>query len=102
MNDHTKYLRKYIRKIKVPFKIKIFIRFLHRKVLLTKDNLAKKNWNTTCCFCHKQKSVQHHFIDCPLAKIVCQIVRMNFSITAPINITDLFEIGLRVLQFFFI
>jgi hypothetical protein len=71
-------------------------------VLLTKDNLAKKNWqeNTACCFCHTQKSVQHHFIDCPLAKIVCQIVRMNFSITAPINITDLFEIGLRVLQFF--
>jgi hypothetical protein len=31
MNDHTRYLPIYIRKIKVPFKI---------KVLLTKNNLA--------------------------------------------------------------
>jgi hypothetical protein len=45
MNDHTKFLRKYIWKIKVLLKIRIFMWFLHQRVLLTKDNLLKRNWH---------------------------------------------------------
>jgi hypothetical protein len=45
MNGYTIFLRKYIWKLKVPLKIKIFMWFLHRNVILTKDNLAKQNWN---------------------------------------------------------
>jgi hypothetical protein len=41
MNGHTRFLHKYLWKIKVPPKIKIFMWFLHKKILLTKDNLAK-------------------------------------------------------------
>jgi hypothetical protein len=41
MNGHTVFLKKYIWKLKVPLKIRIFMWFLHRKLLLTKDNLAK-------------------------------------------------------------
>jgi hypothetical protein len=44
MNGHTVFLKKYIWKLKVPLKIRIFMWFLHRKVLLTKDNLAKRKW----------------------------------------------------------
>jgi hypothetical protein len=44
MNDHRPFLRKYLWKIKVPLKIRIFMWFLHQQVLLTKDNLAKRNW----------------------------------------------------------
>ena len=44
MNGHTIYLQKYLWKLKLPQKIKKIMWFLHRKVLLTKDNLAKKNW----------------------------------------------------------
>ena len=53
MNGHTIFLRKYLWKLKIPLKIKIFMWFLHRKVLLTKDNLAKRNWHgdTKCSFC---------------------------------------------------
>jgi hypothetical protein len=43
LDDDTKYLKKYIWKMKVPLKIKIFMWFLHRKVILTKDNLIKRN-----------------------------------------------------------
>jgi hypothetical protein len=44
MLDHdTKYLKRYIWKMKVPLKIKVFIWFLHWKVILTKDNLVKRN-----------------------------------------------------------
>jgi hypothetical protein len=53
MSDHTPYLRKYLWKVKVPLKIKNFMWFLSNKVLLTKDNLAKRNWNgcMKCVFC---------------------------------------------------
>jgi hypothetical protein len=43
LDDDTKYLKKYIWKMKVPLKIKVFMWFLHQKVLLTKDNLIKRN-----------------------------------------------------------
>ena len=34
LNGHTRYLRKYQWKLKIPLKIKIFLWFLHRKELL--------------------------------------------------------------------
>jgi hypothetical protein len=43
LNDHTKYLQKYLWKMKVPLKIRIFMWFLHKKVMLTKDNLLKRS-----------------------------------------------------------
>jgi hypothetical protein len=43
MNGNTIFLNRYIWKIKVPLKIRIFMWFLHRKVILTKDNLLKQN-----------------------------------------------------------
>jgi hypothetical protein len=61
LNDHTRFLRKYIWKIKVPLKIRIFMWFLYRKVLLTKNNLTKRNWQgiKRCCFCSHDESIQH-------------------------------------------
>ena len=50
MNDHTPFLCKYLWKLKIPLKIKNFMWFLNSKVLLTKDNLAKRNW-TGCTKC---------------------------------------------------
>jgi hypothetical protein len=43
MNSHTSFLHKYLWKLKIPPKIKIFMWFLNNKVLLTIDNLAKRN-----------------------------------------------------------
>ena len=43
MSGHTIFLRQYIWKMKVPLKIRIFMWFLFRKVILTKDNLARRN-----------------------------------------------------------
>jgi uncharacterized protein with ParB-like and HNH nuclease domain len=36
MSDHTPFLRKYLCKVKIPLKIKIFMWFLSNKVLLTR------------------------------------------------------------------
>jgi hypothetical protein len=52
-DDHTPYLKKYIWKLNVPLKIRIFMWFLHKEVILTKDNLLKQKWHgcDKCCFC---------------------------------------------------
>ncbi|WVZ50145.1 hypothetical protein U9M48_001431, partial [Paspalum notatum var. saurae] len=59
-------------KTKIPLKIKIFIWYVKRGVLLTKDNLARRNWNghQGCCFCNKRESIQHLFFDCQVAKFI--------------------------------
>jgi hypothetical protein len=44
MNSHNHFPSKYLWKLKLPLKIKIFMWFLNRKVLLTKDNLIKRQW----------------------------------------------------------
>jgi hypothetical protein len=71
LNDRTKYLQKYLWKMKVPLKIKIFMWFLHRKVILTKDNLLKRSWSgcPKCALCTSHEKVKHLFIRCPFANI---------------------------------
>jgi hypothetical protein len=92
INGHTIFLKKYLWKIKVPLKIKIFMWFVHRKEILTKDNLAKRNWqgSTKCCFCDQEETIQHLFIDCPFAKKLWRVVHMTFAISPPSNINNMF------------
>jgi hypothetical protein len=92
LNGHTVFLKKYIWKMKVPLKIKIFMWFLHKKVILTKDNLAKRNWQgcVKCCFCDQDETIQHLFISCPFTKMIWRIIYMAFNIPPPSNITNMF------------
>jgi hypothetical protein len=55
--------------------------FLHRKVILTKDNLLKRS--------SSEQSVDHLFIRCPFA-LVWQVVYFTFNILAPTNIKNFF------------
>jgi hypothetical protein len=73
-------------------KIKIFVWFFQRKVILTKDNLVKRNWqgSTTCCFCDKEESIKHLLFEYPLAKIVCRLVDVTFGLPHPKNVKNLF------------
>jgi hypothetical protein len=50
--------------VKLPLKIKIFLWFLKKGVILTKDNLAKRNWQGSkyCCFCSNFETIQHMFL----------------------------------------
>jgi hypothetical protein len=92
MNDHTVYLRKYLWKLKIPLKIKIFMWFLSNKVLLTKDNLAKRKWKgcQKCCFCDSIETVNHLFIECPFTKILWRMMYLAYNIPPPANITNMF------------
>jgi hypothetical protein len=92
MNGHSIGLRKNLWKLKIPLKIKIFMWFLNNKVLLTKDNLAKRNWNgcQKCCFCNELETIHHLFLACPFAKIVWRMVYLTFNLPPPADITNMF------------
>ncbi len=50
---------KIIWKLRMSLKIKIFMWYLLKGVVLTKDNLARRNWNGSlrCCFCMKDETI---------------------------------------------
>jgi hypothetical protein len=79
-------------RLKYHSKLKKIMWFLNRKVLLTMDNLAKRNWKgcTKCCFCGEQETVEHLFLSCPFAKILWRIVQYSFNLPPPTNITNMF------------
>jgi hypothetical protein len=56
-------------------KDKGFMWFLHWKIILTKDNLIKRQWtgNEACCFCNCKEYIQNLFFECPLAKVIWRI-----------------------------
>uniref|UniRef100_A0A8I6Y312 Reverse transcriptase zinc-binding domain-containing protein n=1 Tax=Hordeum vulgare subsp. vulgare TaxID=112509 RepID=A0A8I6Y312_HORVV len=79
-------------KVKVPLKIKIFMWFVHKGVVLTKDNLAKRQWkgNKRCSFCQTHEMIKHLFLDCPMAKLLWRSIQITFNITPPTSIHMLF------------
>jgi hypothetical protein len=84
-------------KAKIPLKIKIFLWYLKNGVLLTNDNLVKRQWKgcTKCCFCDVSESIQHLFFDCPMAKLVWGIFSLTFGIRMPSDVGNLFGPWLR-------
>jgi len=79
--------------MKVPLKIKIFLWFLKNGVILTKDNLARRNWNGSkaCCFCSTPKTIRHLFFDCHYASFLWRAVFVLFGINPPRNTNHLFN-----------
>ena len=82
----------HVRKVKVPLKIKVFMWFVHKQVILTKDNLIKRNWtgSTKCSFCDRDENIKHLFFDCPLARVLWRSVQIAFNITPPNSVRSLF------------
>jgi hypothetical protein len=84
-------------KAKIPLKIKIFLWYLWKGVILTKDNLAKRKWKgcTRCCFCSEQETIEHLFFECPMARLMWSAISVTFGITKPANMANLFGSWLR-------
>ena len=59
-------------KLKIPLKINIFLWYLKQGVILTKHNLARRNWQGSqqCRFCHKDETIQYLFFDCHVTRLV--------------------------------
>jgi hypothetical protein len=76
-------LNKSLWKIRAPLKVKVFLWYLHRGVLLTKDNLARRNWicNRVCCFCHLEETIQHLSFECRFTIAVWSFFHCASNIT---------------------
>jgi len=88
---------KHLWKLKMPLKIKIFMWFLKRGVILTKDNLIRRNWNGNklCFFCSSDETIQHLFFTYHVAKFLWRVVHYAFDLSPPQSITHLFGNWLR-------
>jgi hypothetical protein len=66
-------------KLKLDQKINIFLRYIGKGVILTKDNLPKKNCkgSTQCCFCNQSDNIRHLFFDCYIAQVVCVLFALR-------------------------
>ena len=67
-------------KLRLPLKIKFFLWYLKKGVLLTRDNLINRKWKgeSKCCFCIKNESIEHLFFDCHVAKFAWNAVFFFF------------------------
>jgi hypothetical protein len=74
--------------------------FLHQKVILTKDNIPKCNWNgcKKGVLCDLEDSINHHFLACPLARLIWRVVHFSFDIPPSTNVANMFGIWLMELR----
>ena len=77
----------------IPLKIKKFMWYLKRGVVLTKDNLARRNWNgnKACYCCSKPATIQHLFVECHYAKFLWRAIHLVLGIPPLVNIELLFN-----------
>jgi hypothetical protein len=80
-------------KVQIPLKIKNFMLYLYKGVVVTKGNIAKCNWNCSkqCSFCCKEESIQHLFFDCYYARFMWGLIQITFGIRPQHNTIHLFR-----------
>jgi hypothetical protein len=83
---------KKIWKMKIPLKNKIFAWYLRRGVILTKDNLIKRNWHGSpqCVFCHHDETIKHLFFQCKLARSIWSIIQIGSGLYPPCSVANIF------------
>jgi hypothetical protein len=75
------YAYRRVWRAKIPEKIKIFMWLLEQRVVLTKENMFKRNChgNPDCYFCGALESNDHLFFSCPIAKVVWGVIACCFQ-----------------------
>ena len=68
------------------------MRYLYKGVILTEDNLARRQWqeDRRCCFCSSNESIQHLLFDCHYAKFMWRIIQVSFNLIPPTSVHNLF------------
>ena len=73
---------RFLRKVKIPLRVKTFIWLILKKSILTRDVLLERGGDCpkTCLFCGQDESINHLFFQCPLARYVWNIVSVATGI----------------------
>jgi hypothetical protein len=91
--DNRVMLDLTIWKLKLPLKIKCFLWYLKRGVILTKDNLIRRNWRggKQCVFYAQTETIQHIFFKCHFAKFIWTGVHIVLNIPKLFSAWHLFN-----------
>jgi hypothetical protein len=83
---------KFIWKMKIPLKTKVFSWFLHRGVILTKYNIVKCNCHgcTKCIFYHKEERIKHLIFPCRFARSIWSIIHIGSTLYHPQSVKNIF------------
>ena len=79
-------------RMKIPLKNKVFAWYLHRGAILTKDNLAKRNWHGSkkCVFCDKDETIKHLFFECKFANSIWSIIQIGSTLYPSTSVANIF------------
>jgi hypothetical protein len=79
-------------KLKIPLRIKVFGWYLRKGVILTKDNLARRNWNgrKACVFCHQNEIIKHLFFQCRYGRSIWSVIQVASTLFSLCSITNIF------------
>jgi hypothetical protein len=90
-------LNKSVWKLKIPLKIKVFVWFVLKGVILTKDSLLKRNWrgDDKCCFRNNKETINNLLFGCHVEQFVWRVVQFAFGLQAPTNIADISGVWLQ-------
>jgi hypothetical protein len=77
-------------KLKIPSRV--FGWYLRKAVVLTKDNLAKRNWhgNMKCVFCHQDKTIKYLFFQYHFVRSIWSVIQVASTLFPPCSITNIF------------
>jgi hypothetical protein len=66
--------------------------YLYKGVILTKDNLARRQWqgDQKCCFCSLNESIQHLLFYCHFAKFIWRIIQVFSNLLSPTSVHNMF------------
>src|SRR6266540_837694 len=83
---------KQIWKMKMPLKTKKFAWYLRKGVILTKDNIEKRNWKGSpqCCFCHHDETITHLFFQCKFARSIWSVIQVASNLYLPRSAANIF------------
>ena len=67
--------------------------YLYKGVVLTKDNLVRRNWEGSklFSFCHAEETIQYLFFNCHYPRFLWGLVHISFGPKPPQNIDHVFN-----------
>ena len=79
-------------KMKIPLKTKVFAWYLRRGVILTKDNLAKRNWHGSkkCVICQHDETITRLFFQCEFARSIWSAIQIGSTLYPPRTVANIF------------
>lgn len=94
LRSHGVFPQKFMCKLKIPLKVKVFVWLTITNRILTKDNLLKRGWtcNNQCHFCNCDEIVDHLLFQYSLDRLVWRIVICALGLfRSPCGVEDLLD-----------